>query len=135
MNITDFLKKSSVCLMLVLTASNTYGFGGDEVRRAKCDEPRFKNMKPAKLIAPGGEFSFTVSTNAVSESISATIKGYKADLTVENDYGYQVKGNMPSELTEGYALIKIKANSRPSSCIGEKAWLVKIVEQVEEPEP
>ena len=129
MNITIFLKKSSVCLLLAIAASNAWSFGGTEVRPSRCVEPTFKNKKPAKLIPPGGEFSFTVSTNAVPESITATIKGYKPDLKVEKDYGYQVKGNLPVELTDGYALIKIKATSRPSTCVAEDGWLVKIVEE------
>lgn len=129
MQITKFLKKSALFLVLAITAANAWSFGGGDDRRpgARCEEPKFKNTKPPKLIAPGGEFSFTASSNTVPESIKVVIKGQNINLNVRDHYGYQVTGNMPVELTEGYALIKIKANSNPGSCIAEHAWLVKIV--------
>ncbi|MGR9105949.1 MAG: hypothetical protein ACU843_03365 [Gammaproteobacteria bacterium] len=130
MNNTSFLKKSAVILALGIAATNVWGFGGGggRDRLATCEEPRFKNMKPPKIIAPGGKFSFTASDNTEPDSIKVLIKGHDIPLKVDDAYGIQVSGNMPSEVTDGYALIKISANSRPRACVGEGAWLVKIVE-------
>ncbi len=127
MHKTTFLKKSAVFLVLGIAATNVWGFGGGGGYSAKCVEPRFKNIKPPKVIAPGGEISFTASTNTDPNSIKVVVKGHKIDLDVKDHYGFQVRGNMPVELTDGYALIKITANSKPESCVTEDAWLVKIV--------
>lgn len=121
------LEKCLVFLAFGITASNVWSFGEGGGYSAKCNEPKFKNIKPQKIITPGGEFSFTASENTEPASIKVTIKGQKIALDVKEHYGIQVKGNMPPELTEGYALIKITAYSNPVSCDKEQAWLVKIV--------
>jgi hypothetical protein len=132
MHKTTFLKRSAVFLLLGIAASNVWSFaGGGGAPRVTCQEPKFKNIKPPKLIAPGGEFSFTTSSDANPGSIEVVIKGKKIDVDVTDDYGLQVKGKLPAELTEGYVLIKIRATSRQGPCIAEDAWLVKIVEQAE----
>lgn len=127
MHKTTLLKKSAVFLLLGIAATNVWSFGGGGGNPAKCVEPSFKNMKPPKVIAPGGEFSFTASENTDPSSIKVIIKGLNVKLDVKDRYGYQVRGKMPAELTDGYALIKISANSRPESCNAEDAWLVKVV--------
>ncbi|MGH8558528.1 MAG: hypothetical protein ACRESZ_13920 [Methylococcales bacterium] len=128
MHKTTFLKKSAVFLVLAIAATNVWSFGGGGGNPAKCVEPKFKNIKPPKVIAPGGELSFTASDNTDPSSIKVIIKGHPIDLDVKDHYGFQVKGNMPAELTDGYALIKITANSRPESCVARDSWLVKIVQ-------
>ena len=123
-----YLKKSALFFALVMITTHAWSFGGGDARSsAHCEEPKFKNMKPPKVIAPAGEFSFTASSNTVPDSIQVVIKGQKIQANVRDHYGFQVKGNMPAELTDGYALIKISAHSKPASCIGEASWLVKIV--------
>lgn len=128
MQIKIFLEKSTYSLLLGFATTNAWSFGGGGGEfRDRCVEPQFKNTKPAKLIAPGGEFSFTASDNTIPDSIKVIIKGHEVDLDVRNDYGYQVKGNLPDGVT-GYALIKISAHSQPKTCVGEFAWLVKVEE-------
>lgn len=124
---TTFLEKGAVFLALGIAAANVWSFGDGGGSREKCVEPKFKNIKPSKIIAPGGEFSFTASENTDPNSIKVIIKGQRIDLNVRDHYGFQVRGNMPAQLTEGFALIKISANSKPESCIAEDSWLVKIV--------
>lgn len=95
-------------------------------RPAECVPPKFKNLKPAKEIEAGGELSFTASSGTMPGSIELVVKGYKVDLEVRDDYGYQVTGRLPEELKEGFALGNIKAHSRKADCITEKKWLFKI---------
>lgn len=123
------LQKIFLILLLGIITCNAWGYGGGGGGYStKCKKPSFKNFSPEKLIAPGGEFSFTASSNTDAKSIKVVIKGHKIDLKVKDDYGYQVSGNLPPELTDGFARVKIKANSTPKSCIAEGGWLLKIGE-------
>lgn len=124
-----FPKKTLVLLVLGMVASNVWSYGGGGGGYSTtCKKPAFKNFSPAKLIVPGGEFSFTASSNTDAKSIKVVVKGIKVDLNIDDHYGYQVSGNLPPELTDGYARLKIKANSTPKSCIAEDGWLLKIGE-------
>lgn len=125
MNKTRFLTKILVFLALSMTAFNVWSW-----EAPACKEPAFKNEKPPKssVVAPGSEFSFTASPNTIPGSIKAWIEDIEVDLDVKDHYGYRVTGNLPAELTDAYALIKIRAHSGPKSCYTEKRWLIKISE-------
>ena len=114
MNKTRFLTKILVFLALSMTAINVWSW-----EAPACKEPAFKNQKPPKssVVAPGSEFSFTASPNTMPGSIKAWIEDIEVDLDVKEHYGYRVTGNLPAELTGVYAVIKIRAHSRPESCI------------------
>lgn len=127
MQITSFCNRIAVFSILFFAVSPVWSFGGGgDGYSPKCKPPKFKNLKPAKNIEPGGELSFTASSNTLPDSIQVVIKDLKVDLTVRDHYGYQVKGNLPAELTEGFALANIIAHSSPNTCITEKKWLFKI---------
>ncbi|GEM_PF-2003047 len=144
MQITTFFNRNFLVLVLFLVASPVWSYGGGGGGGGyvpKCVPPKFKNLKPAKNIEPGGQISFTASSNTLPNSIQVIIKEYKVDLDVRDHYGYQVTGNLPNELSEGFVLANIVAHSSPNSCITEQKWLLKIeqqkpveVEEVEEVE-
>lgn len=114
-------------MVLGMAATNVWSYGGGGGGYSTtCKPPAFKNIKPPKVVAPGGEIFFTASSNTDPKSIKVTAKGHKLELNIEDHYGYHVSANMPVELTEGYARIKISANSTPKSCITEGGWLLKI---------
>ncbi len=127
MQIISFCNRIAVFLILFFAVSPVWSFGGGgDGYSPKCNPPKFKNLEPAKNIEPGGELSFTASSNTLPDSIKVVIKDYKVALTVKDNYGYQVKGNLPPELTEGFALANIIAHSSPNTCITEQKWLFKI---------
>jgi len=126
MHKSTFLNKSLILLGLVIITNNVWSYGGGGGYSTTCKPPEFKNMKPAKNISPGGEFSFTASSNTVPGSIKVEAKGHKIDLSMKENFGLQVSGNLPAELVDGYARIKITGSSTPKSCVTEDGWLVKI---------
>ncbi len=130
MNKIRFLKKSLIFLVLSIITTNVWSYGGGGGYKTECKEPAFKNQKPPKssVVAPGSEFSFTASQNTIPGSIKASVKGIKVKLEVKDYYGLQVTGNIPAELIDVYAVIKISGYSHPKSCITEESWLIKISE-------
>lgn len=123
------LQKFLVFLVLVGLSTQTWSYGGGG-GGSSCKEPSFKNMTPPKstVVEPGAEFSFTASSNTNPKSIKVVVKGQEVDLQVEKNGAIKVTGNLPPELTDGYARINITASSSPSSCQGEGGWLLKIGE-------
>ena len=56
-------------------------------------------------------------------------KDHKVDLNVKDHYGYQVSGNLPEDMPEGFVLANLIAHSSPDTCITEKKWLFKVEQQ------
>ena len=125
MNKTRFLMELLLFLALSITAINVWGW-----KAPACIQPAFKNEKPPKssIVPPGSEFSFTASPNTMPSSIRAWVEDIEVNLDIIENYGYRVTGNLPAELVDVYAVIKIRAHSEPKSCNTEKRWLIKISE-------
>ncbi|MGR9105617.1 MAG: hypothetical protein ACU843_01690 [Gammaproteobacteria bacterium] len=114
-------------LLLGFFAANAWAYGGGGGQAAKCSKPSFKDMTPpqSSVMSPGAEFSFSASPNTNPESIKVVVKGHPVDLKIAKNGSIKVVGNLPPEVTEGYARINITAHSS-AKCEVTDGWLVKI---------
>ena len=120
----------TLVLASVLFADSALAYGNEKSDDA-CAKPKFSNFKPPHKseVAPGSEFSFTVSRRAGSNTIEVNIKKIPVEVTVEQrDTFYLVKGRLPETLTGTFARISAKAKTIPGDCKGTGGWLVKITE-------
>ncbi len=129
MNKLIFLRQCFALLLLVFFATSAWSYGGGGGEAAKCKKPSFKDMNPpqSSTVPPGAEFSFTASSNTNPKSIKVEVKGHQVDLKVNKNTSVEVTGNLPPEVTAGYARINISANSS-ANCASQDGWLLKVGE-------
>ncbi|MGH8552693.1 MAG: hypothetical protein ACRERS_05300 [Methylococcales bacterium] len=127
MNKIIFLQQSLAFALLVVFTSSAWSYGGGGGEAGKCKKPAFKDMNPPQSseVSPGAEFSFTASSNTNPQSIKVAVKGHPVDLKLKTNGSIKVTGNLPAEVTEGYARINISATSS-GSCAMQDGWLLKI---------
>lgn len=127
MNKNIFLRQWLVFFLLVFFATGALSYGGGGGEASKCKKPAFKDLSPpqSSVVSPGTGFSFTASANTNPASIKVEVMGHEVDLGIKKNGNIKVSGNLPSELTEGYARINILARSS-GRCEMRDGWLLKI---------
>jgi hypothetical protein len=118
-------------ILLIISFSGLLAFSGSANARFEkhvCSKPKFSAFKPGDRaeVAPGSTFSFRAPGDIAKNSVVATVKGIKVDLTVEDrtDF-YYFKGSLPAELKDTYARIKVNGQVN-LGCKGSNGWLIKI---------
>lgn len=98
-----------------------------------CTKPKFRDFVPEHKaeVATESEISFHVSHNADPVTITATARGEKLNVTVQDKaIFFLVKTKLPA-LTPGFARIHVTAQAAESKaiqggCVGQDGWLIKI---------
>ncbi len=122
--------KSLWILMLMIAASNVWGYGSSSSSKKACNKPKFSEFVPANNaeVAAKSAFSFVASPNTNPDSIIVTIKDQPVAVTVTlKNQGFQVTGTLPETVKGSFARISITADG-PNQCKGSDGWLVKIIE-------
>lgn len=104
----------------------------------ECKKPKFREFAPADKaeVAPESEVAFHISRGAEANSITATARGEKIDLTVRDRINFLTAvGKLPAHLRDGYARIHITAKAAEGGCMGQDGWLIKIIEPAAKTEP
>jgi hypothetical protein len=102
--------------------------GGDDFA---CFKAKISHFNPEHLttVAPGSEFSFTVSGSNGPNHIHVSIRQEPVKIKVEDkDTFYVVKGNLPPELKNETVRISVKAKAKSAKCDAEGGWLLKVSE-------
>lgn len=123
------LFKGLAFILFGLAATNVWSYGGGGGQASKCKKPTFKDMTPPKssVVPPGAEFAFTASSNTNPKSIKVVVKGHEVNLDIKKSGNIKVSGNLPAEITEGYARVNISASSS-AKCSAKDGWLLQIGE-------
>lgn len=127
-----FLNKCTLAFIAMFFTQMAMAVTPNEEEEKKCFKPKFRDFEPPHMseVAPQSGISFHVNRLASPNHISVTAK--KIPMTLEIvDRGtfYQVSGNLPAELTGGFARISLQAKALEGDCIAQDGWLVKIVKQ------
>lgn len=129
---------SVITILLALFGSNLVFSGavyayGSSAQRPVCKKPVVKVVSPkpesgATAVAAGSEFVFEVSSDAKKKAITMSAKdiAIPVEVTMLSNGKYQVTGNLPESLTEGYASVVLTAPDTSGKCVGEAKVLVKI---------
>ena len=122
------VRHTLILLMLSFVSITFSGNANARFEKHVCSKPKFSAFKPGDRadVAPGSEFSFRAPGDINSNSVKATVKGIKVDLTADdrNDF-YYFKGTLPAELIDTYARIKVDGKVN-LGCQGSSGWLIKI---------
>lgn len=113
----------------VLFSTSTFAVTPDEEEEKKCIKPKFRDFAPANHaeVSPGTELAFHVSHNADPIKISADAKGQKLTLSIKDRKTfYEVKSQLPKELSNTFVRINTRAKANEGECIGQDGWLLKI---------
>ncbi len=109
-----------------------YGYGSSG-QRVICKKPIVKTLSPAPAsgaipVTAGSEFSFEVSNDAKQKAITLSAKDIDmpAQITTLPNGKFQVTGNLPESLTEGYASVVLTAPAGNGKCSGQGKVLVQI---------
>ena len=120
-----------VFFLLLISFASFLAFSGNANARFEknvCSKPKFSGFKPGDRaeVAPGSEFSFRAPGDIAKNSVVATVKGIKVDLTIDDrtDF-YYFKGTLPAELKDTFARIKVDGKVN-LGCKGSSGWLIKI---------
>ena len=120
-----------VFILLMISFAGSIAFSGVANARFEthvCSKPKFSGFKPGDRaeVAPGSAFSFRAPGYIAKNSVVATVKGIKVDLTVDDrtDF-YYFKGTLPAELKDTFARIKVDGKVN-LGCKGSNGWLIKI---------
>ena len=125
------MQKIFVFLVLAVFSMNAFAYGGGGSSRKSCKQPKVSKQSPPKssVVAPGSEFSFSLSRDTNRKSIEVSVKGEKVDVDITQEkFKLVVTGRLPESIKDGYAKITIKAKSK-SKCAMKGGWLLKIAEQ------
>ena len=116
----------------LMIANTAYAYGSGAGVPA-CKKPVVKTISPtgdsgAIAVDAGSEFAFEVSSDAKQKNIKLSAKDI--DMPVEinklSNGKFEVKGNLPESLTEGYASVILSAPAGKGQCTGEGKVLVQI---------
>jgi hypothetical protein len=103
-----------------------HGGGGDDV---SCIKAKISHFKPEHLaiVAPGSDFSFTVSGSNGPGHIHVSVRQQPVDVSVENKEAYYlVKGKLPEGLKNEVVRVSVKAKAKVSKCDADSGWLLKV---------
>ncbi len=122
--------KTSLTVGLILFSTSIFAVTPDEEEDKKCIKPKFRDFAPVSHseVSPGSDLSFHVSHNADPTKITADAKGQKLTLSVKDRKKfYEVKSQLPKDLTNTFVRINTHAKSNEGECIGQDGWLLKIL--------
>ena len=128
---------SIVTMLFVLFATNlmisntAYAYGSKA--GVVCKKPVVKTISPtgdsgAIPVEAGSEFSFEVSSDAKQKAIKLSAKNIDmpTQINKQSNGKFEVTGNLPESLTEGYASVTLTAPAGNGKCSGEAKVLVQI---------
>jgi len=104
------------------------GNGGGEV---SCFKAKISHYKPEHLatVAPGSEFSFTVSGSNGPNHIHVSIRQQPVEVSIEDKENfYLVKGKLPAELKNETVRINVRVKAKMSKCDADGGLLLKITD-------
>ncbi|MDD4915620.1 MAG: hypothetical protein PHW13_11370 [Methylococcales bacterium] len=108
------------------------GGGGANVSGdASCFKAKISHYKPEHLatVAPGSEFSFTVSGSNGPGNIFVSIRQQPIHVEVDaKETFYLVKGRLPPELKNETVRISVQARAKMNKCDAEGGILLKVAE-------
>ncbi|MEE9413274.1 MAG: hypothetical protein V3V22_09515 [Methylococcales bacterium] len=121
-----------VSFAINLMVSNTaYAYGSSS--GVVCKKPVVKTIAPtgdsgAISVDAGSEVSFEVSNDAKQKGIKLSAKDIAMPTQINklSNGKFEVKGNLPESLTEGYASVILTAPAGNGQCSGEGKVLVQI---------
>lgn len=126
--VTTFLVSLATNLMV---SSSVYAYGSSS--GVVCKEPAVKTIAPtgdsgAISVEAGSEVSFEVSSDAKQKGIKLSAKDIDIPTEINklSNGKFEVKGNLPESLTEGYASVILTAPAGNGQCSGEGKVLVQI---------
>jgi hypothetical protein len=102
--------------------------GGDE---ASCIKAKISHYKPEHLstVAPGAEFSFTVSGSNGPGHIHVSIRQEPVVVSIEDkDTFYLVKGHLPEQYKNETVRVSVRAKAKISKCDADGGMLLKVGE-------
>lgn len=115
----------------LLFSNTVYAYGSGAA--PSCRKPVIKIISPtggsgAIPVAAGSEFSFQVSNDAKQKAITASAKDIDIPVQIStlSNGKLEVKGNLPSSLTDGYASVILTAPAQRGQCSGQGKVLVQI---------
>ena len=126
------MQKIFVFLMVAIFSTNAFAYGGGGSSRKSCKQPKVSKQTPPKssVVAPGSEFSFSLSRDTSLSSVEVSVKGEKVDVDIAQEkFKLVVTGRLPESIKDGYAKIVIKAKSKSKCTLEKGGWLLKIAEQ------
>jgi len=127
---TSFPWKRIFFISLIAASSNVFAITPEEEEMdKKCIKPKFRDFAPAAKseVAPGSEITFHTSHNAEPTTIGADAKGQPMKVNVrDRKTFYEVKAQLPTELSNTFARINIHARAADGECIGQDGWLLRI---------
>lgn len=107
------------------------GGGGNGGGEAACFKAKISNYKPDHLttVAPGADFSFTVSGSNGPGNIFVTIRQQPVQVSIEDKEAfYQVKGKLPPELKNETVRINVRVKAKVGKCDADGGILLKVTE-------
>ena len=126
--VTTFLVSLATNLMV---SSSVYAYGSSS--GVVCKKPVVKTLAPtgdsgAISVEAGSEVSFEVSNDAKQKGIKLSAKDIDMPMQINklSNGKFEVKGNLPESLTEGYASVILTAPAGNGQCSGEGKVLVQI---------
>ncbi len=115
----------------LMVSSTVYAYGSSS--GVVCKKPAVKIISPtgdsgAVSVEAGSEFSFEVSSDAKQKGIKLSAKNIDMPSQIKklSNGKFEVKGNLPESLTEGYASVTLTAPAGSGQCSGEAKVLVQI---------
>jgi len=107
------------------------GGGGGGGNEASCIKAKISHFKPEHLatVAPGSEYSFTISGSKGPGHIHVSIRQEPAEVTIEDkETFYLVKGKLPPNLKNETVRISVRAMAKVGKCDADGGLLLKITE-------
>ncbi len=115
----------------LMVFSTVYAYGSSS--GVVCKKPAVKTIAPtgdsgAISVEAGSEVSFEVSSDAKQKGIKLSAKDIDMPTQINklSNGKFEVKGNLPESLTEGYASVILTAPADNGQCSGEGKVLVQI---------
>ena len=107
------------------------GGGGNGGGEASCFKAKISHYKPDHLstVAPGTEFSFTVSGSNGPGNIFVTIRQQPVQVVIEDKEAfYLVKGKLPLDIKNETVRGHVRAKAKVGKCDAEGGMLLKVTE-------
>ncbi|MEE9345508.1 MAG: hypothetical protein V3U88_07865 [Methylococcales bacterium] len=115
----------------LLSVNEVYAYGSSS--GVVCKKPVIKTIAPtgdsgAISVEAGSEFAFEVSNDAKQKGIKLSAKNIDMSTQINklSNGKFEVKGNLPESLTEGYASVTLTAPAGNGQCSSEAKVLVQI---------